>query len=135
MWRALESTTGIEVDLKVEGDLAELSDSQKIVLFRVVQEALSNARKHSRAALVRIRLRSSARYISVVVRDDGCGFDVAAARHSGRLGLTGVIERVRLLGGDIEIESSPGCGTRVRATLPRWSRAADAAAPIYAVTA
>ena len=132
---AFNRVGAIEAQLTINGDVTNLTASQRIVLFRVVQEALSNARKHSRAALVRIRLRSSARHISVVVRDDGCGFDVAAAKHSGRLGLTGVIERVRLLGGDIEIESSPGCGTRVRATLPRWSRAADAAAPIYAVTA
>jgi signal transduction histidine kinase len=125
----------MQAQLAIEGDLSGLTASQKIVLFRVVQESLSNARRHSRATRVRVRVRSTLRYISVVVSDDGCGFDVAAARRSGRLGLTGVIERVRLLGGDIEIQSSPDRGTRVRATLPRWSRATDQGVTVYAVTA
>jgi signal transduction histidine kinase len=124
----------VEAVLTFDGDLSGLSASQRIVLFRVVQESLANAGRHSGAASVRVRARSTPRYVSVVVSDDGCGFDVEAARSSGRLGLTGVIERVRLLGGDIEIRSIPGRGTRVRATLPRWSRAAESTAPIYAVT-
>jgi signal transduction histidine kinase len=132
---ALNRAGAMQAQLAIDGDLVGLTASQKIVLFRVVQESLSNARRHSDATRVRVRVRSTLRYISVVVSDDGCGFDVVAAKRSGRLGLTGVIERVRLLGGDIEIQSSPGRGTRVRVTLPRWSRAADQAAPVYAVTA
>jgi len=131
----LNRTGALQGQLAIEGDLSGLTASQKIVLFRVVQESLSNARRHSDATRTRVRVRSTLRYISVVVSDNGCGFDVAAARRSGRLGLTGVIERVRLLGGDIEIQSSPGCGTRVLATLPRWSRATDQAVSVYAVTA
>jgi signal transduction histidine kinase len=124
----------VEAGLTVDGDLAGLTASQRIVLFRVVQESLANAGRHSGAANVRVRARSTPRYVSVAVSDDGCGFDVEHARRAGRLGLTGVTERVRLLGGDIEIRSIPGRGTRVRATLPRWSRAAESSAPIYAVT-
>jgi len=131
---ALNRTGTMQAGLAVDGDLTGLTASQKIVLFRVVQESLSNARRHSDATRVRVRVRSTLRYISVIVSDDGRGFDVAAARRSGRLGLTGVIERVRLLGGDIEIQSSPGGGTRVRATLPRWSSATDPAVSVYAVT-
>jgi signal transduction histidine kinase len=123
----------MEARLALDGDLSGLTASQKIVLFRVVQESLSNARRHSGAGRIRVRVRSALRYLSVTVSDDGCGFDVAVAKRSGRLGLTGVIERVRLLGGDIDIQSSPGCGTQVRATLPRWSRAAGQEAPVYAV--
>lgn len=132
---ALNRTSGMRAQLAIDCDLAGLTASQKIVLFRLVQESLSNARRHSGATRIRVRVRSTLRYISVVVSDDGCGFDVAAAKRSGRLGLTGVIERVRLLGGDIEIQSGPECGTRVRATLPRWSRVTDQAMPVYAVTA
>ncbi len=132
---ALNRAGAMQAQLAIDGDLVGLTASQKIVLFRVVQESLSNARRHSGATRVRVRVRSTLRYISVVVSDDGCGFDVAAAKRSGRLGLTGVIERVRLLGGDIEIQSSPDRGTRVRATLPRWSRATDQALSVYAVTA
>jgi signal transduction histidine kinase len=132
----LQRATGIEVELDVGGDVATLTDSQKIVLFRVVQESLSNIRKHSRAtrALVRIRARSG--YVSLEVSDNGCGFAAPDARAKRRLGLVGVVERVRLLGGDVEIESSPGNGVLVRATLPRWRPAAQSVAtPVYAVTA
>jgi signal transduction histidine kinase len=130
---ALESATGIEAELRVEGNLAGLSDSQKIVLFRVVQEALSNVRKHSGARKVSIVLRSRRTFVDLTVTDDGNGFD---PRRLGtdRLGLAGISERVRLLGGAVEIETSPGAGTTVRATLPQWKPSTPAAATIYAAT-
>jgi signal transduction histidine kinase len=55
-------------------------------------------------------------------------------RAKGRLGLAGVVERIRLLGGDVEIESSPGHGEHVRATVPRWRPAVQSATPVYAAT-
>ena len=69
--RALETATGIEVGMQVEGDLCDLSDSQKIVLFRVVQESLSNVRKHSEAARVSVVLRSRRTFVELTVTDDG----------------------------------------------------------------
>jgi signal transduction histidine kinase len=128
---ALESATGIEADLQVEGNLAGLSDSQKIVLFRVVQESLSNVRKHSEARRVSIVLRSRRTFVDLTVSDDGCGFDPRRI-DTDRLGLAGISERVRLLGGAVEIETSPGAGTTVRATLPQWKPSTPAAATIYA---
>jgi signal transduction histidine kinase len=130
---ALESATGIEVDLKVAGELSTLSDSQKIVLFRVVQEALSNVRKHSEARRVSVVLRSRRTFVEVAVTDDGCGF---RPQHldTNRLGLAGISERVRLLGGAVEIETNPGAGTTVRATLPQWRPSTPAAATIYAAS-
>jgi signal transduction histidine kinase len=131
--RSLERTTGTAVDLDVDGDLSGLSDSQKIVLFRVVQEALSNVRKHSHADKVRVALRSTRTFVGLTVADDGCGFD---PRHlaADRLGLAGISERVRLLGGVVEIETSPGGGTTVRATLPQWRPSTPAAAAVYAAS-
>ncbi len=131
--RALEHNTGLEVGLEVEGDLSSLSDSQKIVLFRVVQEALSNVRKHSGAARVSVTLQSTRRVVRLAVTDDGCGFDPRRLGHD-RLGLAGISERVRLLGGAVEIETSPGAGTTVRATLPQWRPSTPAAATVYAAT-
>jgi signal transduction histidine kinase len=128
---ALERATGIEGELEAEGDLADLSDSQKIVLFRVVQEALSNVRKHSGAGRVSVVLRSRRTFVYLTVTDDGCGFDPRGL-DAGRLGLAGISERVRLLGGAVEIETSPGAGTTVRATLPQWKPSTPAAATIYA---
>ena len=130
---ALEGATGIEGELQAEGDLASLSDSQKIVLFRVVQEALSNVRKHSGAAKVSIVLRSKRTFVDLTVTDDGCGFDPRGL-DTDRLGLAGISERVRLLGGAVEIKTTPGAGTTVRATLPQWKPSTPAAATIYAAT-
>jgi signal transduction histidine kinase len=131
--QALEGATGIEADLQVEGDLRGLSDSQRIVLFRVVQEALSNVRKHSEAESVSVVLRSRRTFVEVTITDNGCGFDPRLLdRH--RLGLAGISERVRLLGGAVDLETTPDVGTTVRATLPRWRPTTPAAATIYAAS-
>jgi signal transduction histidine kinase len=130
---ALENATDIAADLEVEGDLSSLSDSQKIVLFRVVQEALSNVRKHSEAESVSVMLRSRRTFVDLTVSDDGRGFDPRRL-DTDRLGLAGISERVRLLGGAVEIETIPGAGTTVRATLPQWKPSTPAAATIYAAT-
>jgi two-component system nitrate/nitrite sensor histidine kinase NarX len=120
----LESSSDVQTTLSVEGDLSDLTDSQKIVLYRTVQESLANVRKHSGATHVDVRVRALQGYVDVTVADNGCGFDihatVARALNAKRLGLAGVSERVRLLGGAIDIEARVGEGVLVRATLPRW---------------
>jgi signal transduction histidine kinase len=132
---ALGRTSGIDVELEVDGDVATLTDSQKIVLYRVVQESLSNIRKHSHATRASVRVRALSGYVSLEVSDNGCGF-AADARAKRRLGLVGIVERVRLLGGDVEIEGNLGNGVLVRATLPRWRPAGEPArTPVYAATA
>jgi signal transduction histidine kinase len=131
--RALANAAGIEGELEVEGELGSLSDSQKIVLFRVVQEALSNVRKHSGASRVSVALRSTRTFVGLTVTDNGDGFDPRVLTQD-RLGLSGISERVRLLGGAVEIETSPGAGTTVRATLPQWRPSTPAAATVYAAT-
>jgi signal transduction histidine kinase len=131
--RSLERATGMKVDLDVEGDLLSLSDSQKIVLFRVAQEALSNVRRHSGAARVRVSLHSTPTFVGLTVSDNGFGFDPQQLGHE-RLGLAGISERVRLLGGVVEVETRPGAGTTVRATLPQWRPSTPAAATVYAAT-
>jgi len=132
--RSLEHATGVQGELEVEGNLRSLSDSQKIALFRVVQEALSNVRKHSGAAKVAVSLRSTRTFVGLTVTDDGIGFDPQLLGND-RLGLAGISERVRLLGGVVEIETSPGAGTTVRATLPQWRPSTPAAAAVYAASA
>lgn len=131
--RVLERATGIEGELEVDGELDSLSDSQKIVLFRVVQEALSNVRKHSGAARVSVGVRSTRNFVGLTVTDDGCGFDPRRLGHD-RLGLSGISERVRLLGGVVEIETGRGAGTTVRATLPQWRPSTPAAVAVFAAT-
>lgn len=116
--------SGIEATLEATGDLSDLTDSQKIVLYRVVQESLANVRKHSAATRADVVVRAAAAYVEVTVADDGCGFDVHStvqrALRSDRLGLAGLHERVLLLGGTLELAARVGEGVVVCATLPRW---------------
>jgi signal transduction histidine kinase len=120
----LEERTDIDCSLELQGDFEDLSESQRIAIVRVVQEALANARAHSGARSVRIVARTGDGGAEVEIADDGTGFDVEAAliRAAGRrsLGLVGIRERVRLLGGSLTIDSRPGGPTAIRARLPRW---------------
>ena len=88
-------------------------------LYRIVQEALTNVVKHAHAEHVEIEIAEDDR-LTVTVRDDGSGFDTGA-RNEG-FGLVGMRERMALVGGEISIDSAPGEGTTVRATLPSRRR-------------
>lgn len=120
----LSARAGVDVDVRVDGTFDDLTASQCIAFGRILQEALSNACEHSGARRVRVSLGRRGSSISLEVRDDGGGFDVdravAGAARNGRLGLVGMSERARLLGGILDIESEPGKGTRISATLPEW---------------
>lgn len=103
----------------MDGDFDDLTDSQKIALLRVAQEGLANVRKHSGATSVSVVLKGTPELTELTIEDDGRGFGVRPPGQ-GRLGLAGVSDRVRMLGGDVEIESFPEKGVTVRARLPRW---------------
>ena len=94
----------------------------EIACFRVAQEALTNIARHARARHVRAELRCYAGELQFMIRDDGVGFDVPAARvralQGGSLGLLGMQERAALLGGELEIESARWHGTEIRLRLP-----------------
>ena len=114
----------IALALELRGDLKGLTASQRIAMVRIVQESLSNIREHSQARDVRVVVSGERDRLIVEIVDDGCGFAVAAslldAGRRGHLGLVGVSERARLLGGTCEISSQPGGPTRVAVELPRW---------------
>ena len=98
-----------------------LPTSIEIGLYRVVQEALTNAAKHSRASNVHIQMDRPVGFVRCSVRDDGAGFDVAAvlaSRGGGGLGLLGMQERLNALGGSLEIQSLPGRGTTLLIKIP-----------------
>jgi len=88
-----------------------------LCLFRVVQEAVQNAIKHSKASDLSVQLRNEPDGLSVIVIDNGSGFDIDAAWDKG-VGLSSMIERLEAIGGSLQIRSSPGGGTRVSATIP-----------------
>ena len=89
-----------------------------ISLFRVLQEALQNAVKHSGAKSVDVQLREDSEALHLVVRDSGRGFDIDAASRRKGLGLTSMRERVRLVSGTIAIDSKPGIGTAIEVRVP-----------------
>jgi signal transduction histidine kinase len=121
---AFRSRTGIAATLHIDGTAAFLGSAQRVALFRAAQESLSNAREHSGAAKVSVELRCRRSWTELRVADDGAGFEVEAgltsAAKRGRLGIIGISERVRMLGGTFRIESSPGGPTVMTVTLPRW---------------
>jgi signal transduction histidine kinase len=123
--------TGIEPDVTLTGIFTHLTDSQHITLVGLIREALNNIREHSDADHVTITVCAGPDRVEATVTDDGRGFDpevtlVQAAR-GGHLGLVGMHERVRLLGGQTRIDSRPGGPTVISASLPAGPPAAPAA--------
>ena len=110
----------IVIDLRVHGSfprrLAPLAQS---TMYRILQEALTNVARHARARAVGVVLKHKDAMLEIVIRDNGVGFDPAAAlSEASGLGLHGMQERVALLGGSVQIESRPGHGTMIRARIP-----------------
>lgn len=122
---AFAQRTGIEPQARFTGELPSLTESQQITVLALVREALSNVRKHSDATRVTITVAAGDAGISVEVSDDGGGFDtettIVRAARSGHLGLVGMRERVRMLGGRTQIDSRPGGPTVISAFLPPFT--------------
>lgn len=106
---------GIEVRVS-SSDLPELEPRVEAAAFRVAQEALHNALRHSGASEIRVTLSRAGRRVVLEVRDDGAGFDPELA--SGGLGLASMRERAAAVGGALRVSSAPGDGTRVRLAVP-----------------
>jgi signal transduction histidine kinase len=116
-WQAREVSrrTGIKVDVVAENVPDSLPDGIRTCIYRVVQEALQNVNRHSGAKTAMVTVRDDDGSLFLSVSDDGSGFDPQRTRG---LGLLGIEERIRQLGGHFEVESAPGKGTTLRATLP-----------------
>lgn len=110
------------LEVEVESTLKGRPERRvEIALYRIVQEALTNAARHARARRVWIRLSREGQRLRCLIRDDGVGFDSRAARRlrrRGGLGLLGMRERLNALGGRIQIRSGPGRGTELVVTIP-----------------
>jgi signal transduction histidine kinase len=104
-----------EVDVRAENVTEDLADDLKLCVYRVVQEAVNNAQRHAHARNVRVELEQASGVIRVKVADDGNGFDAKRIRGMGLLGME---ERVKRLGGRITVDSRPGGGTTIVAELP-----------------
>jgi signal transduction histidine kinase len=109
---------GLAVTVEVEGEARDLPPGVDLSAYRIVQEALTNARKHAGPASATVRLRYAADALDVEVTDDGRGASGGSATESGGHGLIGMRERVELFGGDLEAGPRIGGGFAVRAHLP-----------------
>jgi PAS domain S-box-containing protein len=114
--------SNIAVEIVTEGDERRLDPDIELVLFRIVQEALSNVWRHSQATAAQITVVFDTRTIRIIVKDDGKGFHVPKGigdlAKDGKLGLAGMQERVRLLNGTVTVASEPGKGTVVTVDVP-----------------
>jgi PAS domain S-box-containing protein len=111
-----------EVNLLAEEDLPDLPGVVKVEVFRVLQEALVNVRRHSGARRVEVILGAEGEYVRMEVHDDGCGFD---PEESSGMGITGMIERAKAIDGELEVWSEPENGTKVRLLAPFFSARRD----------
>jgi two-component system nitrate/nitrite sensor histidine kinase NarX len=109
--------SGIEASWSIEGDSLPLARDVQNQVLRVMQEALSNIRKHARASHAAIEVRRGADW-AFAIRDDGVGFNAGTGSDSLRVGLKIMRERAGVIGAALEVESAAGQGTVVRLTVP-----------------
>jgi signal transduction histidine kinase len=107
----------VPVFLTLEGNVDRLPEPLRTCVYRVVQEALTNCAKHAQATRVEVSLRDVDRRLQLSISDDGVGLETAEQRRAG-VGLVGIEERVREIGGRVSIRSHPGAGTTLLVDIP-----------------
>ena len=123
--KSFTARTGVRASLIASPGVEQLDFARRTVLFRVAQEALTNVDRHAQASSVQVKIQKLPSGISMVILDDGRSFDVKRilkARGSVRLGLLGMRERLEMVGGHLDIDSSMGSGTRLTARIPLRGR-------------
>ena len=123
LFRDARKVHGVTIRASVNLDWVadELDPATVLALYRIVQEAVTNAATHAGVTEAAVALRSANGMIIAEIRDEGCGFelsDLGAAPDDGQMGLAGMRERAELVGGDLSVRTSPGKGTTVRASVP-----------------
>jgi two-component system sensor histidine kinase UhpB len=129
--KRFSARTGVEVNLSTDGEPDVLPEDVQTAVYRVLQEALANVGRHAGATAVSVEFEVDDERLELRVRDDGAGFDPGAvARRNGDgpgagLGLSGMAERARLAGGELDVRSAPGGGTTVTLRIARHERVAS----------
>ncbi len=108
----------IRMEFREYGVPTEIPKDVALCLFRIAQEALSNVAKYSQAAQAQVELRHAPNETQLRIADAGVGFDPALKRADAGIGLVSMRERLRLVGGALSVQSAPGAGTEIRATVP-----------------
>ena len=118
------SNFGLSADLQMTGFTGgeRLAPEIELALYRIIQEALTNIAKHAKATNISVVVERRAHSVIAIIEDDGCGFDVRTVldtpQQDGKLGLHGMRERAELLGGRLQLESTPGSGSSVFVKIP-----------------
>jgi two-component system, NarL family, sensor histidine kinase DegS len=115
---AFKEQSGLEVSVTVTGSERRLEPYLEVMIFRAVQELLGNASRHSQANLIKVQVDLGNDFIRVNVEDNGKGFAPETLKDSSSLGLKLIRERAEMLGGNFEIDSATGSGTRISFTVP-----------------
>ena len=127
--RSMTERTGIEIEVVIRDVPETLPPDLSSLVYRLVQEGLTNAVKHAGADSILIRVAGGPGRLELIMIDDGRGFDVEATRQRGEgFGLSAMAERAALFGGHVELDSSPGTGTRLRVRIPIRTGRMDGAA-------
>jgi two-component system sensor histidine kinase DegS len=114
----LRERTGITAEIRVMGQERRIESYLEVGLFRIIQETLNNVEKHAKAQVVLVKLDFDQRFVAAVVADNGLGFDPEVMVGNEHFGLMGIKERMRILGGEIQIKSAKGQGTKVYLKVP-----------------
>lgn len=109
--------SGLKIRFRADIAFRRLDPRLETGIYRIVQEAVNNIRRHSKADRAEVRLAQIGNRIELVIRDSGVGFDPAGIRDKC-FGVRGILERARLLGGSARVDSLPGKGTRIAVSLP-----------------
>ena len=115
---AFKEQTGMDTALNVTGVERRIEPYLEVMIFRAIQELLGNAARHSQAASVKLHVDMGSDLVRVSVDDNGRGFDPESALTGGSLGLKLIKERAEMLGGKLDVDSSPGKGARIVFTVP-----------------
>ena len=118
--KSVAKRTGLHIHLEAFAAVEELDADHRTVLYRVVQEALTNVARHAHASVVQVSLKKLPAAVALAITDDGQSFpveQVLRAKRNGRLGLIGMRERVEMVGGSFRVVSAPGKGTTVLAEI------------------
>jgi PAS domain S-box-containing protein len=124
--KEVSETQHVNIDFHSEGVSKDLPKEISLCLYRVLQDALQNATKHSGSRILEVVLTGRSNEIRLTVRDWGLGFDLAETMKGNGLGLTSMKERLKLVDGELSIESEPQRGTTIQARVPtkKWGKSA-----------
>jgi signal transduction histidine kinase len=110
--------SGVTCEVSIHGEVSDLPPRTEVCAYRILQESVHNIASHAAATSARMRIAIEGPALVVEVRDDGRGFDMTAVVANGHFGLRSMRQRAEMLGGRLDIRTSPGQGTTVRAELP-----------------